>query len=345
MTIQLGMCPIVVIGSMVIDYKWHLVGRLLQKSNENYPLWRVERRHGGVGRNVAENLAWLGVPVFFAGLSGDDELAAEMEARLREAGIQLAVVRVPDGIGRFDVHIDYAGQSTRSRIHLPRADLLTWDALIGALPELGKAAAVVVETGLAEPLHAMLRDYTRHRGIRLLGMPTRLADHGPRWPLVREMDMLVLNDIEAAAMTELPSGDLPAARAQVSKILASGPSTVVLTCGSLGVVAASVEVPEPLYLPARHVVCIDDTGAGDALTAALLAALVNPTDLATALRWGLEAARMTVGCPNSTCRRIGDLADELVTRKSAQLLPGSISGRRSSAGHQPADSQVDPWRG
>ncbi len=321
MTTQGSMCQVTVVGSMVMDYKWYPVGRLSRSSDENYPLWRVERRHGGVGRNVAENLARLGVPVIFAGLSENDKLAAEMEARLREAGAHLAMVRVPDSIGRFDVHLDEAGQLTRSRIRLPGDDLLTWDALISALPGLGDAAVVVAETGLAGLMQARLRDYTRHRGIRLLGMPTRLADYGPRWPLVREMDILVLNEVEATAMTGLPGGDLAAARAQVRQIRASGPSTVVLTCGSLGVVAASTQEPEPLYLPARPVACVDDTGAGDALTAALLAALVRAADLATAVTWGLEAARVTVGCPDSTCRRIGDLTGELLARNRLSDCP------------------------
>jgi ribokinase len=309
MTTHRGTRTVTVVGSIVMDHKWHAVGGLMRDSTEDYPLWRVERRHGGVGRNVAENLARLGVPVFFAGLSGVDHLAKEIEDRLREAGVRLAVARMSGGVGRFDVHLDDAGGLTRSRISLPRDELLTWDLLISALPELGDAAVVGVETGLAVPMVAMLRDYTRQRGIRLLGMPTRLADHGPRWPLIREMDILVLNEVEAAIVTRLPGGDLRTARAQISKILTDGPSTVVLTCGDRGVLAASAEEPEPLHFPARQVRCIDDTGAGDALTAALLAGLVEGADLATAVTMGLEAARITVGCPDSSCRRINELAD------------------------------------
>lgn len=301
------MHPVIVVGSIVMDHKWYPVGRL-QLHDADYLLWQVERRHGGVGRNVAENLALLGLPVTLTGLSGTDDLARRIEAQLRAAGVRLAVVRAAGGVGRFDVHLDEAGQLERSRIRLPPEELLTWDALLEALPELGNASIVAVETGLAAPLIAELRDYTRQLDIRLLGMPTRLRDFGPRWPLVREMDILVLNEVEAAAMTGLQGGDLLTASAQVRKILAGGPSTVVLTRGSRGVVAASQEEPEPLHFPSRPVSCVDDTGAGDALTAGLAAALINTSDLVSAVGLGLEAAAVTVTCPFSACRKIRYLA-------------------------------------
>ncbi|MEV0680151.1 PfkB family carbohydrate kinase [Actinosynnema sp. NPDC050436] len=293
-----------VVGSVVLDNKWFPVGSVRTKSAD-HPLWHVHRRHGGVGRNVAENLARLGVPVFFTGLSGWDAVAAEIEGRLTDTGVRLAVVRVPDGVGRFDVHLDHAGELVRSRICLPDAELLTWDAVSAALPDLGGAAVVAVETGSARRLFEALRFHTSRRGARLLGMPTQLVNLGPRWKLVRQVDILVLNQKEAALLTGLPRGDLSAARDQVRALLAGGPSTVVLTCGGLGAIAASAEDPEPVHYPAQRVTCVDDTGAGDALTAALVAGLVSGADLATSVRSGLDAARVTVGCPAGVCRRVG----------------------------------------
>jgi ribokinase len=301
-------CRVAVIGSIVMDHKWIPVGCFTGRDGQRQSLWRIDRRHGGVGRNVAENLARLGVPVSFVALSGSDGPAEEMAARLRAAGVGLRIVWAPGGVGRFDVLLDEAGRLTHSSIHLPDVDLLSWAALTAALPGLGGAAVVVVETGLSEPMLRTLREHTRARGIRLLGMPTRLAALGSRWPLVREMDILVLNEIEAAAMTGLPGGDLPALRAQVGRLRAGGPDTVVLTCGDRGVVAAGPAEPRPRHFPVAPVLCVDDTGAGDALTAALLAALVEQADLATAVALGIEAARVTVGCPGSTCPRIAAVA-------------------------------------
>lgn len=299
---------ITVVGSIVLDHKWYPVGRLSGISAGGYPLWKVERRPGGVGRNVAENLAVLGVPVSFVGLSGTDETAMELESRLAAAGVDLAIVRVPDGIGRFDVHLDDAGQLSRSTIRLPDVELLSWDVLINALPELGNADIVVAETGLAESMLAALRVYTRRRGIRLLGMPTRIAHHGPRWSLIRQLDLLVLNETEAAAITGLPrDGELSTACAQASAILAGGPPVVVLTCGSRGAVMASADEPEPRHIPAQPVPCVDDTGAGDALVSGLLMALAERSDLASAVACGLAAARLVISCPSSSCRRLSTI--------------------------------------
>lgn len=306
MAAQADTRPIIVVGSVVMDHKWYAAGQF-RGSGGDHPLWRIERRHGGVGRNVAENLARLGFSVVFAGLSGDDEAAAAIERRLRDLGVRLAVMSVPEGVGRFDAHLDAAGQLTQWHIRLPPVDSLTWVALSEAVPDLDEARAVVVETGLAEPMLAQLRDHTRSRRIRLLGMPTRLADLGLRRELINAMDVLVLNESEAAMLTGHPGGDPASAHAQVRRILAAGPTTVVLTCGSRGVVAASADEPEPRHFTVRQVPCVDDTGAGDALTAALLTSLLEDADLPTAVARGLEAARITVGCPHSSCRRVDQL--------------------------------------
>ncbi|NUP44548.1 MAG: hypothetical protein HOY76_47855, partial [Streptomyces sp.] len=51
-------------------------------------------------------------------------------------------------------------------------------------------------------------------------------------------------------------------------------------------------------------VCTDDTGAGDALASALVAALVAGRTPRDALAHGLRAARVTIACPQSTCHAL-----------------------------------------
>lgn len=85
-----------VIGTNFIDCK----GFAKQKYN---PLGRnlgiVKFVHGGVGRNVAENLANLGLPVFFVSTVDNFALGTEVVHRLSSAGVNLEYLSYADQKG------------------------------------------------------------------------------------------------------------------------------------------------------------------------------------------------------------------------------------------------------
>ncbi|ARX89301.1 hypothetical protein SMD44_08788 [Streptomyces alboflavus] len=66
-----GLGDIVVMGSLVMDRKYFSAGtHTAAAGHRTQAVWSVERHHGGVGRNVAVNLARLGARPSFVGLSG-----------------------------------------------------------------------------------------------------------------------------------------------------------------------------------------------------------------------------------------------------------------------------------
>ncbi|GHC68683.1 PfkB family carbohydrate kinase [Streptomyces flavofungini] len=115
-----GLGEIVVMGSLVMDRKYFSAGTHTSAAGgRTQAVWSVERHHGGVGRNVAVNLARLGARPAFVGLSGFGPDAGKLEDELTRLGVRLQVLRTAHGIGRFDVTLDGLRRQLASRIALP----------------------------------------------------------------------------------------------------------------------------------------------------------------------------------------------------------------------------------
>ncbi|PJE97396.1 hypothetical protein CUT44_11955 [Streptomyces carminius] len=303
---------IVVIGSLVMDRKFFPAGTFALGSAAG-TLHGVERHHGGVGRNVAVNLARLGARSTFVGLSGFGADAAELEDVLAATGVEVRVRRTTDGVGRFDVLLDGRGNQVCARPVLPDPaqgkPLCTPD--LAARVE--RADAVVVEGGLDEGLLEWTARQARGRAVPVCGMPTRQGDLGPRPRLLPLYDILILNTAEARAVLDgtVPAGAESARRAcPAAAVLAAclhrlGPRVVVVTGGPDGAAVAWPRCPDAVHLPTEPVPCADDTGAGDALASAFLFGLTSGEGPRAALARGLSAAALTVGCRRTTCRALG----------------------------------------
>jgi len=130
----------------------------------------------------------------------------------------------------------------------------------------------------------------RQRSLRTVFNPSPVKPtFSQLWPLI---DLLVVNRGEAEYFTSTDL--LPDNAAQ--QLLAEGISTVVITLGAAGALAASAEQHIQVASPACQVV--DTTGAGDTFLAVMLASMLhraatepNPLDLQRAV----QAAAITIG--------------------------------------------------
>ncbi|WP_136089472.1 ribokinase [Auritidibacter ignavus] len=100
-------------------------------------------------------------------------------------------------------------------------------------------------------------------------------------------DVLVVNEIEATTLSGDTSGlgtvDLATRLSQRYHL------DVVVTLGERGCQVSTQQGQELVTVPARDTDVVDTTGAGDAFTGALVAALVAGEDVVTAAAWGTVA--------------------------------------------------------
>lgn len=85
---------IVVIGGANMDIQGHAAAPL--RSRDSNP-GRVEINPGGVGRNIAENLARLALPVRFLSALGDDDAGRAIIRHSTDGGVDCSAVRIVKG--------------------------------------------------------------------------------------------------------------------------------------------------------------------------------------------------------------------------------------------------------
>jgi ribokinase len=276
---------IVVFGSINLD----LVARVarLPRPGETVAGDSLVALPGGKGANQALAARRAGATVALAGATGTDVFAAMALAGLEAAGVGLDSVRrleAPTGIAL--VHVDADGENSITVIPGANAEATAAavpDAALGA----GTTLLMQLEVPLAAIVDAAIRAGKHGARVVLNAAPAQALPAA----LLSALDVLIVNEHEAAALSAsagFGSAATPAAFA--SAFHGRHGSSVIVTLGAGGVLAVAEGTSAEVAAPTVKVV--DTTGAGDAFTGALAAALDRGAAWPRALAEGVAAGSL-----------------------------------------------------
>jgi pseudouridine kinase len=161
------------------------------------------------------------------------------------------------------------------------------------------APAIIVDGGLPVDVLIALRDRLP-ADVFFYGNPGSVVLSSRLEPILDRLDLLTCNHLEAAALTQV-NVTSPAKLISAAMILIKqGVKRAVITFGGRGLAYADEE--RSLYQPARPANLIDATGAGDALAAAMIEALLRDEPINVCLQRGLAAAAITCESEDSVSR-------------------------------------------
>jgi ribokinase len=235
---------------------------------------------GGKGANQAVAARRLGAETVLIAAVGDDRFGEDIRASLARDGLpadHLVTVAGAD-TGVALIVVDAAGENTV--VVAPGANALLDDHALGRLPALLDPGAVLVlqlEIPLAVCLAAARAARRAGAEVVLNAAPLPEAVDATLADLLHEVDLLVVNESEAARLVGRTAG--PAAAAALREL---GPRTCVVTLGARGAVRA--DAADVVTQAAFHVEAVDTTGAGDAFCGALAAAIAAGIGLDEAVR-------------------------------------------------------------
>lgn len=282
--------PLLCIGGANIDRKLRTLAAL-QMGTSNPAAQR--ETPGGVARNVAENLARLGLPTQLITAVGDDAAGRALLEHAASAGLstQGSLLAGDANTGSYTAVLDEAGQMLLALAAMPLADRLTPEFLRRSSAQRAQARLTVLDLNLPADSVALLLQEARERGHALLAVAVSEPKMDRLPADLRGLQCLILNRGELQALAPAAHGDAEAALAQLH---ARGLRQIVLTQGAAGVICSQAGLPaEALSAPAVPV--LDVTGAGDAFAAGVCAGLYqSPQDLAQACRLGLQLAALTL---------------------------------------------------
>ncbi|TAG25638.1 MAG: pseudouridine-5-phosphate glycosidase [Burkholderiales bacterium] len=277
------------IGGINLDRKLKALHALLSGSSN--PCVASESP-GGVARNVAENLARLGLRVGLCGQVGRDAAAEAVLAPLRALGVDTRACLVAESgnTGSYTAVLDAQGQLVMGMADMALTEMLTPD-LLAPLLSAQSPKLWMADMNLPASSLAWLAQRTLGARLVMLAVSEPKMDRLPSD--LRGVDTLVLNRGELAAIG-FSENDMGSAFA---KLHAAGLQRLVVTLGEQGV--ACVEVGEVTHikpeLPANLQVA-DVSGAGDAFCAGLCASYLRyPADaLAQHAKRAMRLALLTV---------------------------------------------------
>jgi pseudouridine kinase len=283
--------PIVCIGGLNIDRKLKLLARALPGSSNPC---EAHETPGGVVRNVAENLARLGLPVALIAAVGDDAGGRLLLEQAAQVGIDMsAVIRLRrQASDSYTAVLDPDGGLTLGLAAMPLVETLSPWALQASKTLRAGAALLVADGNLPTDAWPLLLAEARDGGAPLVCVAVSEAKMERLPERLTGLHLLMLNAGELATVDADPALALAALHAR-------GVQRVLVSSGAGGLQLSEPGQPRR-HWPAPRVDVVDVTGAGDALSAGVCAALLRDADdFDAAARLGLALAALTLQTTDS----------------------------------------------
>lgn len=302
---------VLVIGAMAADTKGRPAQALMPGSSTP---GAVRLAMGGAGRNIAENLARLGVHTVLLSAVGNDSIGRLILQATAESGVDTRFV-VTSSLYRTGAYMAILDESGIPALAID--DMTVIQALTPALVYqrrrlLRDASMLVLDGNLPEQTLESVFKLARQYHLRVCLDPTTSV-LAPRFrPFLSDIHLLTLNLPEARAIAGISTREVMDARQLAIRLVGMGVQIVIVTLAELGLCYATLG--ESGHVPALNRDIIDLTGAGNALTAAVILGLLHDFPVSEAVRLGISAAALTIQCAETVCPYLSldRLYDELV---------------------------------
>jgi pseudouridine kinase len=284
---------VVVIGAASLDTKGRPRTPLVAgTSNPGY----IRVSPGGVGRNVAENLARLGVPTVLLSAVGNDSVGRHVLDATEAGGVDVSHVIVSEECpsATFLAVNDENGTPVFSIDDMAIVSLVTPKYIYAHRRWIREASMVVLDANLSLLAIKSAVALAAKWDVPVCVDPVSVALAPRVKPYLSQLSMIVPNEDEAHALCNLPATDRFEATAAAQQLVADGVGIAVVTLGEKGLVYATSD--ESGYVPAINIEVTDPTGGGDALTGTVVFGLVNGFSVSEAVRLGVSAATLTLTC-------------------------------------------------
>ncbi|QXE02331.1 ribokinase [Terribacillus sp. DMT04] len=244
---------------------------------------------GGKGANQAAQCAKLGMPTIMVGKVGQDRFGDALVGSLTAIGVDTSYVKRTGSTGLGIVHVMPDGDYYSSIIKGAN-ELITIQDIDEIVGDLMNAAFIILQQEIPQQVteYIIKRFKDSETQIVLNNAP---ACHIPS-DVLRGVNLLVVNESEAAFMTGKSITTIEEASSAGKKLQEITGDTVIITLGKEGSIAVNNEKNE--YFAAKKVKAVDATGAGDSFIGALVYSLSKGQSLDECMKFATEVSAKTV---------------------------------------------------
>ena len=294
---------IVVIGASFVDVKGYPLAQYIPGGRN---VGRVVQVHGGVARNVVEDIANVELRPTFLSVVDDTGLSDDVVRNLIRHKVDIQyIARSPEGLGTWLAVFDNDGDVIASISRRP--DL---SAIEGVLEKDGdeifrNADSIVVEFDIEVPILKKVLDLAEKHSKEVYTVISNMSIAMKRRDLLRKTAALVCNAQEAGMLftedyTDMRPEDMK--KNLADRIRKSGIPRIIVTMGPHGAVYADA-TGETGICPALRVDVVDTTGAGDAFFAGTAIGLTYGKTVGEACMIGTRLAASVIASRENVCPR------------------------------------------
>ena len=294
---------IVVIGAAFMDIKGFPQDNYIPTGRN---VGRVEYIHGGVARNVVEDIANVELRPTYVGIVDDSPMGDAVVKKLRNHKVNCDyVMTIPDGMGTwlavFDNNGDVAGSISKRPNMMPLVDLMNekGDEIFAHVD------SVVLECDLDKSPVKKALELAKKHGKKIFALVSNISLAVERRDLLKQFDCFICNKQEAGMFfiddyMDKNREEMCAILAE--KVVQAKIPAMIVTLGGDGAVYADMQGTSG-HCPAIEVQVKDTTGAGDAFCAGVSIGLTYGKTLAEAVDIGSQLAASVITSSENVCPR------------------------------------------
>lgn len=243
---------------------------------------------GGVGRNIAENLARLGVSVKLITAVGKDMYGNKLIEEAKYAGFDMLESLIVEGesTSSYVAILDEEGDMALAISHMDVLDKMTVDFMKSKRNIIENSTLLVVDTNIPKDVIDYLVTTHKDKAIFLDTVSTAKAKKVK--DIIGYFHTIKPNKIEAEILSGVEIRDKRDLLKASEYFLKQGVKRVYITLGSEGVFYSDGVKSGQLKGPKVEVV--NATGAGDAFVAALAYGYVNGADIEESAKMGIASS-------------------------------------------------------
>lgn len=294
---------IVVIGAVFVDVKGYPEANFIPTGRN---AGRVEHVHGGVGRNVAEDIANCELRPTFVSLVDESGDGHDVIRKLNNHKVNTQYVwKTRDGMGIWLAVFDNDGDVAASISKRPNLMLIA-DILDKHGDEIFAAAdSIIVEIDIDKDIIKRVFKLAQKHGKKVYSVVGNMSIAMERRDFMKSIDCFICNIQEAGLLFfDDYSVKKPEEMVEIlsERVQAAQFNSMIVTMGGEGAVYADIHGNKG-YCPARNVEVKDTTGAGDAFCAGVAIGLTYGKTLAQACEIGSMLAASVIVTTDSVCPR------------------------------------------
>lgn len=293
--------PIVVLGAVFVDIKGYPTAQYIPGGRN---MGNVEQVHGGVSRNIAEDIANVELHPRFVSLVDNSATAEEVIRRLDRRGVDTRFIRHTDnGMGTWLAVFDNDGDVVAAISKRPDLSPLLYTLVTCGDEIFIDCDSILVEIDMDADVVQKVYEYADKYKKKVFAAVSNMSIAAKRRDLIKKADCIVCNCQEAGILFSEDFEGMSPEQLQpvlLEKICQARIPSMVVTMGGSGSVYASASGESGICC-AKKVAVRDTTGAGDAFFSGVAIGLTYGKTLAESCEIGTRLAASVITSLENVC--------------------------------------------